>query len=168
MKTAKLITRRRAIVTGLAAVGGLVLTRCPKDLPPTYGNLLRMGDTVTYAAHRALLPRTVAGEGIQPRPTSRRFPPPAPPTPVSPKARSSPSIYRRVAERSVRRLATVGRGVRRDAANVLARRAEAAPVADADHAPHVRGRLDRHRPVDRRAAECWCSMRRASCRPPGS
>ena len=26
------------------------------DLPPTYGNLLRMGDTFTYAAHRALLP----------------------------------------------------------------------------------------------------------------
>ncbi len=57
MKTTKLITRRRAILTGLASVGGLVLTRYPKDLPPTYGNLLRMGDTLTYAAHRMLLPR---------------------------------------------------------------------------------------------------------------
>jgi DMSO/TMAO reductase YedYZ molybdopterin-dependent catalytic subunit len=56
MKTTGLITRRRAIVTGLAAVGGLALTRFPKELPPTYGNLLRMGDTFTYAAHRALLP----------------------------------------------------------------------------------------------------------------
>ena len=56
MKTSGLITRRRAIVTGLAAAGGLLLTRYPKDLPPTYGNLLRMGDTLTYAAHRALLP----------------------------------------------------------------------------------------------------------------
>jgi len=55
MKT-RLITRRRAIVTGLASIGGLLLTRYPKDLPPTYGNLLRMGDTLTYAAHRALLP----------------------------------------------------------------------------------------------------------------
>jgi DMSO/TMAO reductase YedYZ molybdopterin-dependent catalytic subunit len=55
MKTG-LITRRRAIVTGLASVGGLLLTRYPTDLPPTYGNLLRMGDTLTYAAHRALLP----------------------------------------------------------------------------------------------------------------
>jgi len=55
MKT-RLITRRRAIVTGLASVGGLLLTRYPKDLPPTYGNLLRMGDTLTYAAHRVLLP----------------------------------------------------------------------------------------------------------------
>jgi len=56
MKTTGLITRRRAIITGLASVGGLFLTRFPKDLPPTYGNLLRMGDTFTYAAHRALLP----------------------------------------------------------------------------------------------------------------
>jgi len=57
MKTTGLITRRRAIITGLASVGGLILSRYPKDLPPTYGNLLRMGDTLTYAAHRALLPR---------------------------------------------------------------------------------------------------------------
>ncbi len=56
MKTSGLITRRRAIVTGLASVGGLFLWRMPKDLPPTYGHLLRMGDTLTYAAHRALLP----------------------------------------------------------------------------------------------------------------
>ena len=33
------------------------LTRSPNDLPPTYGNLLRMGDTLTYAVHRALVPR---------------------------------------------------------------------------------------------------------------
>jgi DMSO/TMAO reductase YedYZ molybdopterin-dependent catalytic subunit len=56
MKTRGLITRRRAIATGLASVGGLILARHPRDLPPTYGNLLRMGDTLTYAAHRALLP----------------------------------------------------------------------------------------------------------------
>ena len=37
MKTTGLITRRRAIITGLASVGGLILTRYPKDLPPTYG-----------------------------------------------------------------------------------------------------------------------------------
>lgn len=57
MKATGLITRRRAIVTGLASAGGLVLARyVPNDLPPTYGNLLRMGDTLTYAAHRTLLP----------------------------------------------------------------------------------------------------------------
>jgi DMSO/TMAO reductase YedYZ molybdopterin-dependent catalytic subunit len=56
MKTTGLITRRRAIMMGLASAGGLILTGRPKDLPPTYGNLLRMGDTLTYAAHRTLLP----------------------------------------------------------------------------------------------------------------
>ena len=57
MKTSGLVTRRGAILAGVAAVGGLIFTRYPKDLPPTYGNLLRMGDTLTYAAHRTLLPR---------------------------------------------------------------------------------------------------------------
>jgi DMSO/TMAO reductase YedYZ molybdopterin-dependent catalytic subunit len=52
----KLITRRRVILAGLASAGGLVLARSPRELPPTYGNLLRAGDTLTYSAHRALLP----------------------------------------------------------------------------------------------------------------
>lgn len=51
------VTRRQALLTGLAPVGGLLLTGCSKELPPTYGNILRMGDTLTYAAHHALLPR---------------------------------------------------------------------------------------------------------------
>ncbi|MCP4192654.1 MAG: molybdopterin-dependent oxidoreductase [Planctomycetaceae bacterium] len=49
-------TRRKALVTGLASVGGLYLPGCSKELPPTYGNILRMGDNLTYAAHRTLLP----------------------------------------------------------------------------------------------------------------
>jgi DMSO/TMAO reductase YedYZ molybdopterin-dependent catalytic subunit len=53
----KFMTRRRAIVAGLASIGGVALTRYPKDLPPTYGSLLRMADNVTYVAHRAVLPR---------------------------------------------------------------------------------------------------------------
>lgn len=57
MKPTRLITRRRAIVTGLTVAGGVLLTRLPEQLPPTYGNLLRMSDTLTYAAHRTLLPR---------------------------------------------------------------------------------------------------------------
>ena len=56
MKKSGLITRRNAIVTGLAAAGGFLITRLPDDLPPTYGNLLRMGDSFTYAAQRVLLP----------------------------------------------------------------------------------------------------------------
>jgi hypothetical protein len=56
MKTNQLITRRNAIIAGMATVGGLLLPGCSKKLPPTYGNLLRMGDLLTYTAHRALLP----------------------------------------------------------------------------------------------------------------
>ena len=56
MTKSKLLTRRNALVAGLAAVGGIVVARRPKELPPTYGHLLRMGDNLTYAAHRALLP----------------------------------------------------------------------------------------------------------------
>ena len=55
MKT-QLITRRRALIAGAAGIGGLLVPRYWKDLPPTYGNILRMGDTLTYAAHRTLLP----------------------------------------------------------------------------------------------------------------
>ena len=56
MKTNPLITRRKAVVTGLATGGGLLLAGCSKKLPPTYGNILRMGDVLTYTAHRTLLP----------------------------------------------------------------------------------------------------------------
>ena len=43
MKT-QLITRRRALIAGAAGIGGLLVPRYWKDLPPTYGNILRMGD----------------------------------------------------------------------------------------------------------------------------
>jgi DMSO/TMAO reductase YedYZ molybdopterin-dependent catalytic subunit len=56
MEKKKLITRRKAIITGLTSIGGLLLAGCSKPVPPTYGNILRMGDNLTYVAHRALLP----------------------------------------------------------------------------------------------------------------
>jgi DMSO/TMAO reductase YedYZ molybdopterin-dependent catalytic subunit len=56
MKTNQLITRRNVLIGGLASVSGLLLSGCSRKLPPTYGNILRMGDTLTYAAHQALLP----------------------------------------------------------------------------------------------------------------
>jgi len=56
MKTNELITRRRVLIGGLSSVSGLLLFGCSKKLPPTYGNVLRMGDTLTYAAHQTLLP----------------------------------------------------------------------------------------------------------------
>jgi DMSO/TMAO reductase YedYZ molybdopterin-dependent catalytic subunit len=53
----RFVTRRQAIAGGLASIGGVALTGCSKDLPPTYGSVLRMADNVTYAAHRAVLPQ---------------------------------------------------------------------------------------------------------------
>ena len=40
----KPITRRAAIVTGLASAGGFLLTRKLGELPPTYGHILRVAD----------------------------------------------------------------------------------------------------------------------------
>lgn len=56
MKNNQLITRRKAIITGLTSLSGLLLSGCSRPLPPTYGNILRMGDALTYVAHRTLLP----------------------------------------------------------------------------------------------------------------
>ena len=58
MKPADLITRRRALLVGLGAAGGLLIPAQLRRLrlPPTYGHILRMGDNLTYAAHRTLLP----------------------------------------------------------------------------------------------------------------
>lgn len=55
MKTNKLITRREILVGGLTSAGGLLLTGCSRTLPPTYGNILRMGDALTYSAQRTVL-----------------------------------------------------------------------------------------------------------------
>lgn len=56
MKTKQVLTSRRTLITGLASAGGLLLAGCSETLPPTYGNILRMGDVLTYKAHRLLLP----------------------------------------------------------------------------------------------------------------
>jgi DMSO/TMAO reductase YedYZ molybdopterin-dependent catalytic subunit len=56
MKNNDLLTRRNVLLGGLTAAGGLLLSGCTKKLPPTYGNVLRMSDAFTYAAHRVLLP----------------------------------------------------------------------------------------------------------------
>jgi DMSO/TMAO reductase YedYZ molybdopterin-dependent catalytic subunit len=63
MKTETIVASRRTLITGLASAGGLLLAGCSKELPPTYGNILRMGDLVTYEAQRLLLPsRSLAKE----------------------------------------------------------------------------------------------------------
>ena len=51
------LTTRRAVIQGLASSAGIALAGCSASEPPTYGNVLRMGDWLTYNAHRLLLPR---------------------------------------------------------------------------------------------------------------
>lgn len=49
---------RRSLLSGAAAAGGLALTGCSESvLPPTYGSFLGIGEAVTFASHRLLLPR---------------------------------------------------------------------------------------------------------------
>jgi DMSO/TMAO reductase YedYZ molybdopterin-dependent catalytic subunit len=43
------------LMTAAGSAAALFLPACSRKLPPTYGNILRMGDTLTYAAQRALL-----------------------------------------------------------------------------------------------------------------
>ena len=47
---------RRKFIAGIATSAGALLAGCAKTEPPTYGNVLRMGDFLTYKAHRLLLP----------------------------------------------------------------------------------------------------------------
>jgi DMSO/TMAO reductase YedYZ molybdopterin-dependent catalytic subunit len=47
---------RRIFLKGLASSAGVLLAGCSQTEPPTYGNVLRMGDLLTYKAHRLLLP----------------------------------------------------------------------------------------------------------------
>src|ERR1043165_6799712 len=56
MKKSEIITRRQALVTGLAGMGTLLFQQCSRPTPPNYGNILRMGDNFTYIAQRTLLP----------------------------------------------------------------------------------------------------------------
>ncbi|HKA17582.1 MAG TPA: molybdopterin-dependent oxidoreductase [Blastocatellia bacterium] len=93
MKTSELITRRRMMITGLSSVGGLLLTGCSKKLPPSYGNILRMGDTLTYAAHQTLLP----GQKLVKEYTHRdisSFPATGTTNPGDPNTHNSSEVYR--------------------------------------------------------------------------
>ena len=48
---------RRKFIRGIASSAAVVLAGCTETDPPTYGNVLRMGDVLTYKAHRLLLPK---------------------------------------------------------------------------------------------------------------
>lgn len=47
---------RRAFIKSMASSAGVLLAGCSQTDPPTYGHVLRMGDLLTYKAHRLLLP----------------------------------------------------------------------------------------------------------------
>jgi DMSO/TMAO reductase YedYZ molybdopterin-dependent catalytic subunit len=55
MMKKRLMTRRQAITAGLTSAGAFLLYGWLKKAPPTYGNILRMGDDLTYMAQRSLL-----------------------------------------------------------------------------------------------------------------
>ncbi|WP_336514358.1 molybdopterin-dependent oxidoreductase [Pollutibacter soli] len=56
-KASRILTRREALITSLGVIGGILsLPGCKRPAPPTYGNILRMGDDFTYSAQRSLLP----------------------------------------------------------------------------------------------------------------
>ncbi|MEZ4585617.1 MAG: molybdopterin-dependent oxidoreductase [Gemmatimonadales bacterium] len=62
----RIVTRRNLLIAGVAGAAGVVLARSPRVLPPTYGHLLRMGDNLTYAMHRAILSRRALAKEYQP------------------------------------------------------------------------------------------------------
>ena len=53
-KKKTLITRRQALAAGAGAMGALLLPGCKQKLPPTYGNILRMGDMLLVKRLQAL------------------------------------------------------------------------------------------------------------------
>jgi hypothetical protein len=95
MKTSPPITRRKALAAGLASIGGLLLPGCSKELPPTYGNILRMGDTLTYSAQRALLPGQSLAREYSPRDISS-FPAVGTTNPGDPSKPKPSELYRRL------------------------------------------------------------------------
>jgi len=58
MSNDRLFLSRRGLIGGLASAGGLLLSGCGEQQPPTYGNILRMGDNLTYNLQRTLLSPT--------------------------------------------------------------------------------------------------------------
>lgn len=56
MKRHKILTTRRELIKGLGSISGALLAGCSDNWPPTYGNLLRMSDNLTYRAQRLLVP----------------------------------------------------------------------------------------------------------------
>jgi len=76
-------------------MGGLLLTGCSTKLPPTYGNILRMGDVLTYTAHRTLLSGKSLAREYSHKDISS-FPATGTTNPGDPDKPNSSEIYRRL------------------------------------------------------------------------
>lgn len=64
-----------AVIAGAAATGGLLLAGPGGSvLPPTYGSLLGIGEAITFASHRLLLPKHSLAREFGPESISRNFP----------------------------------------------------------------------------------------------
>lgn len=69
------IITRRALLGGAAAASGLWLTGCGQTaLPPTYGSLLGIGEALTFASHRLLLPRNSLAREFNRSMITKNFP----------------------------------------------------------------------------------------------
>jgi DMSO/TMAO reductase YedYZ molybdopterin-dependent catalytic subunit len=97
MNDRKLISRREFVVGSSAALGGLLLSGCGKKvlLPPTYGNILRVADNLTYAAHRTLLPGQALAREYSHKDISS-FPATGTVDPGEPGKPASSELYRRL------------------------------------------------------------------------
>lgn len=96
MNPRRILTRRNALLAGLAGAGGVLLSDWSKGkLPPTYGNILRMGDSLTYAAHRRLLPGQSMAREYHPRDITH-FPATGTVDPGNPKDPRFSEDYRRL------------------------------------------------------------------------
>src|SRR6266550_2889938 len=46
---------RRKMIASLPAAGSVLLSACKDSLPPSYGSLFDLGNSLTFASHRLLL-----------------------------------------------------------------------------------------------------------------
>ena len=69
------IITRRALLGGATAAGGLLLAGCSEShLPPTYGSLLGVGEALTFASHRLLLPKNTLAREFGREMITKNFP----------------------------------------------------------------------------------------------
>jgi len=70
-----ILTRRGFLIGAAAVAGGIALPQLRHvQLPPSYGGLLGLGDTLSYAAHRVLLRHQPLAREFGPEMISKNFP----------------------------------------------------------------------------------------------